>query len=100
MAACWRRRLLTVLGVFALLTAAARGQTGGEGSVGYIDSAIPATTFRLRYDAAFDDNRVYRAEFFYPKPGAFRTVPQPFTDPHAPGGDDILRSVDFQDISA
>jgi opacity protein-like surface antigen len=46
---------------------------GGEGfalaasNVGYIDSAIPRTQVRFRYDSAFDDNRPDRAEFFYAK---------------------------------
>jgi hypothetical protein len=101
MLGCWRRRLLAALGVLALAGTSARGQTGGEGSVGYIDSAMPTTEFRFRYDATFDANRVYRAEFMYPKPSAFRTAPSPFTDPHAPGGDpnEILKRLDTQDFT-
>lgn len=33
--------------------------------VGYIDSAIPATQFRLRFDAAYNNPFPDRAEFFY-----------------------------------
>jgi hypothetical protein len=93
--------LLAVLGVLVLAGTAARGQTGGESGVGYIDSAMIANTFRFRYDATFDDNRVYRAEFIYPKPSAFRFAPPPFTDPHARGGqpDEILRRLDTQEFS-
>src|SRR5262249_31092314 len=32
---------------------------------GYIDSAIPRTRFRVRYDIGFDMNRPDRAEYFY-----------------------------------
>jgi hypothetical protein len=52
-----------------LATAWGHAQTGGESSVGYIDSAIPATQFRLRLDAAYDNNRPERADFFYPMGG-------------------------------
>ena len=34
-------------------------------NVGYIDSAIPATQFRLRFDSAYDNPLPDRAEFFY-----------------------------------
>ena len=34
-------------------------------NVGYIDSAIPATQFRLRFDSAHDNPLPDRAEFFY-----------------------------------
>ena len=52
---------------------------GGEGfaiadNVGYIDSAIIRSRFRLRYDSAYDNNRPDRAEFFYPKCGCFGNV--------------------------
>src|SRR5262249_13954942 len=52
--------------------AALGGETvalGDRSAVGYIDPAIPLTQFRLRYDAAYRDNRPDRAEFFYPKCG-------------------------------
>jgi hypothetical protein len=60
-------------------------------AAGYIDNAIPVTMFRLRFDAAYDDNRPDRAEFFYPKCGC------------NPGGTGPLRPetrVDYQDISS
>jgi hypothetical protein len=63
---------------------------GAFSATGYIDSAIPFTHFRLRYDAAYNDNRPDRAEFFYPKCGC------------NPGGTGPLRPetrVDYQDIS-
>jgi hypothetical protein len=63
---------------------------GAFSATGYIDTAIPFTHFRLRYDAAYNDNRPDRAEFFYPKCGC------------NPGGTGPLRpetSVDYQDIS-
>jgi hypothetical protein len=56
-------------GVLVLAVGSARGQTGSESSVGYIDSAVVGNQFRLRYDHAFDDDRPYRASFFYAKPG-------------------------------
>ena len=92
--------LLAALAVL-VLAAAARGQTGAAGSVGYIDSAMIDTEFRFRYDASFDDNRVYRAEFVYPKPSAFRLAPPPFTDPHAPGGDvhEVVKHLDTQEFT-
>src|SRR6516165_6018357 len=40
------------------------GPTGKESTVGYIDSALPRNTFRLRFDAAYDFERPTRAEFF------------------------------------
>jgi hypothetical protein len=79
---------------------------------GYIDSALILNQFRLRYDAAYDDNRPDRAEFFYPKSGSFRNISigggNPalglIRDPRAPGpaigalelGE---TKVDFQDIT-
>jgi hypothetical protein len=57
--------------------AAARAQFDITNSnVGYIDPAIPATQFRLRFDAAHDAEFADRVEFFYAKyntPG----LPQP-----------------------
>jgi hypothetical protein len=70
-----------------------------ESNVGYIDSAIPLTQFKLLFEAAYDDNRPDRAEFFYAKCGCFRTAPAPFTDPHAPGPRLTETSVDFQDVT-
>jgi hypothetical protein len=80
--------------VVGFMPNAARGQgTGGPSSsdsrVGYIDSAIPGTLFRFRYDDTFADRRPTRAEFFYPK-GAPNGPGLPAPDPR----------VDFQELSA
>lgn len=58
---------------------------------GYIDSAIIRSQIRLRYDAAYDNNRPDRAEFFYAKCGC------------NPGGRGPIKPetrVDYQDINA
>jgi hypothetical protein len=52
---------------------------------GYIDNAIPVSQFRMRFDAAYGNNRPDRAEFFYPKCGCFRTVA--LRNPAHPEGD-------------
>jgi hypothetical protein len=59
---------------------------GGESTVallspGYIDAALILNQFRLRYDAAYDDNRPDRAEFLYAKCGCFRNIAAAFNDP-------------------
>jgi hypothetical protein len=51
--------------------AALGGTTGVVSDTGYIDSAIPFSNFRLRYESAWGDNRPDRAEFFYAKCGCF-----------------------------
>ena len=69
----WKHLLLQVvlaLGILAGPPAAVHAQgTAGptvlDSKVGYIDSAIPATQYRLRLDAAYGNNRPTRAEFFY-----------------------------------
>src|SRR5262245_9257407 len=87
---CLLRSMPIVATGFALLaTAAARAQSGGESSVGYIDSAVPRTEFRLRYDSGYDNNRPDRAEFFYPQNFNPRTGP-PIPEP----------KVDFHELSA
>jgi hypothetical protein len=75
--------------------AAAQGGVGG-----YIDSAIPMTMFRLRFDAAYNNNRPDRAEFFYAKCGCLR-VPTAgaFFDPKAAGpGPAPETNVDYQEL--
>jgi hypothetical protein len=79
-----------------------------DSSVGYIDDAIIGTQLRLRFDAAYGNDRPDRAEFFYAKCGCFRELG---VDPNAPGpapplnGRDpattrfIETNVDYQDIS-
>ena len=62
------------------------GPTGKESTVGYIDSALPRNTFRLRFDAAYDLQRPTRAEFFWARGGS-PGVPRPET------------RVDYQDLS-
>ena len=58
-----------------------------DSNVGYIDPAIPGDCLRFRYDAAYQNERPTRAEFFW-APGA------PFG-----GGPNIPeRSVDYQDF--
>jgi len=73
---------------------------GSSTAVGYIDSAIPITQFRLRFDAAYDDNRPDRAEFFYPKCGCFATLPPgaPGRDTRAPGPPLTETRVDYQEL--
>jgi hypothetical protein len=77
-------------------------EVGGGGAAfsatSYIDSAIPRTMVRIRGDAAFNDNRPDRAEFFYAKCGCFRTAPAPFTDPTAPGPGIAENRVNYQEI--
>jgi hypothetical protein len=68
-----------------------------ESAVGYIDPSIPLTQFRLRFDAAYRDNRPDRAEFFYPKCGCFKIAG---LDPRAPGPPLAETRVDYQDISS
>jgi hypothetical protein len=65
------------------------GPVISDSNVGYIDSAIPASQFRLRFDAAYDNVRPNRAEFFYAR-GA----------PIGPGVPRPETSIDYQDISA
>jgi hypothetical protein len=70
---------------------------GPTTAAGYVDSAIPLSQYRLRFDAGYDDNRPDRADFFYPKCGCFRVTGM---DPNAPGpGPAPARRVDFQILS-
>jgi hypothetical protein len=76
---------------------------GAFTGVGYIDSAIPLTQYRLRVDAANDDNRPDRADFFYPKEGFYRNLAAqglPNGDPNAPGpAGDPAKNVNFEELS-
>jgi hypothetical protein len=76
------------------------GAAIGSSNVGYIDSAIPRTQVRVRFDAAYDDNRPDRAEFIYPKCGCFATLPpgNPLRDPKAPGPPLPETRIDWQQI--
>jgi len=67
------------------------GPTVGLG--GYIDNAVPATQFRLRYDSAYDSNRPDRGGFFYAQCGCFQS-------PGAIGPPLPERRVDFQELNA
>jgi hypothetical protein len=66
------------------------GESFAMAAGAYLDSAIPMSQFRLRYTAAYDDNRPDRAEYFYAKCGCF---------PDGRGPRLAETSVDFQDIS-
>lgn len=60
-----------------------------DSSVGYIDSAIPASQVKLRFDAAWKNNRPTRAEFFYPQ-----------YQPGGPGLPTPDSNIDYQELSA
>lgn len=87
-------------------TASAANLGGFDGAVGspttiggaYIEGAVPATMARLRFDAAYGNNRPDRAEFFYAKCGCFVTAPAPFTDPTANGPPMPETMVDYQEV--
>jgi hypothetical protein len=86
-------------GVGSPAESAPSGSVGGEfvavSETGYIDSAIPQSMFRLRYDSAYNDNRPDRAEFFYAKTGIFRANGQ---DPNAKGPLLPETRVDYQEL--
>jgi hypothetical protein len=65
------------------------GPVVSDSRVGYIDGAIPGTQFRTRFDAAYNNRRPSRAEFFYAQ-----------TAPLGPGLPVPEPSVDYQDLSA
>lgn len=74
---------------------------------GYLDSAIPKTLFRLRYDAAFNINRPDRAEYFYATWKELSFHPHGVTggggiffDPNAQGPTQLPAHVNFQEVSA
>lgn len=89
--------------VLVLTTSLGSAQTSSPGSaagddpdmpqvsdtgVGYVDTALIGTRFRLRYDAGYDNIKPSRAEFFWPVGRPLGPGPGPET------------SVDFQDFSA
>ena len=85
-----------VVSVFLLVVApaasvSAQGITGPiirDSNVGYIDPAIPGDLVRFQFDAAFDNSRPTRSEFFW-SPG----------EPFGRGPDTPERSVDYQDVN-
>ena len=85
----YRHRLCGVVVVVLLLAGRgnAQGPTISSSSVGYIDPAIPASMFRLRFDAAFNDRAPTRGEFLLARtPGPGLPLPE--------------RRVDYQDLAA
>jgi hypothetical protein len=88
-------KMSSLWGVLALLPATPVWAQGpGEpivsgSSVGYIDSAPVQNLFRLRVDAAYDNRRPTRAEFFWPK-----------GRPNGPGLPLPETNVDYQEITA
>jgi hypothetical protein len=72
------------------LSAAVGGESVALSNVGYIDSAIPMSQFRLRYDTAYGSNRPTRAEFFWPRGGV----------PGTPGPLLPETNVDYQELTA
>jgi len=64
---------------------------GSDSVVGYIDSAIPQTQIRLRYDSADSANRPDRADFFYAKCGCFGS-------PDAKGPNNAETDVSYQEL--
>jgi hypothetical protein len=68
----------------------------------YIETAVPVTMARLRFDAAYGNNRPDRAEFFYAKCGCFAIFPppgNPLRDPGANGPPLPERLVDYQELT-
>jgi hypothetical protein len=69
--------------------------------VGYINDGAIRSQVRVRFDTGGDIDAADRAEFFYPKCGCYRELPQdhPAFDPDAPGpGPGIASSVDYQQL--
>lgn len=64
------------------------GFTTLDSTVGYIESAIPWSQVRFRYDAADNLNRPNRAEFFYAKP-----------KPNGPGLPFPERNINYQELN-
>jgi hypothetical protein len=80
------------------LAGAGVGESAAVALGGYIDNAVPVTMFRLRYDAAYFNNRPDRAEFFYAKCGCFRMLNPPQLDANGPPL--VETSVDYQDVES
>jgi hypothetical protein len=78
------------------LAGAGIGESAAVALGGYIDNATPVTMFRLRYDAAYRNNRPDRAEFFYAKCGCFKAIQPPQNDAHGPPLPET--NVDYQEL--
>jgi hypothetical protein len=98
MASHWKNHpLLHLVRATAVMSLAglpvhAQGTSGpvvSDSKVGYIDSALLGNVFRLRFDAAYNNRRPNRADFFY--------APGP---PFGPGLPLPERNVDYQDLMA
>jgi len=80
-----------LMGVFANGSPALAQPAGDfpirDSSVGYIDDAIPGNMLRFRFDAAYENHRPLRGEFFYAPGYGF-----------GPGLPKVERSVDYQDV--
>lgn len=65
--------------------------------VGYVNDAGIQSQLRLRFDAGTEINAPDRAEFFYPKCGCYRDLPNDDRDPDAPGpGPGVATDVKYQ----
>jgi hypothetical protein len=101
---------LTVVLWLCLASSAAAQVIVPDVKVGYIDSAIVANQFRLRYESGWGTFPPDRAEFFYPKCGCFRDnrlrdALGDLFDPNAPGPlglgpqGPVETNVDHQEVS-
>jgi hypothetical protein len=77
------------------LSAGVGGEQVALSNVGYIDSAIPRSQIRFRFDAYYDNIRPDRAEFFYPKCGCFLAP-----GVRAPGPPKPETRVDYQEATS
>ncbi len=77
--------LVVLLGVNVAVPAqsfsAAEPATLFESNVSFIDSALPGSQWRLRYDSGYNSPFPSRGEFFYPRPGPNGPGPR-YTDQH------------------
>jgi hypothetical protein len=81
----------TLPGPAESLASASAGEVARPG-FGYLDSAVPFTNVRLRFDAAFDDPFPDRGEYFYAKCGCFNV-------PNAKGPPNPESNVNYQEYT-
>jgi len=74
------------------VTTAALGDNLATFGPGYLDNPVPFTHMRLRFDAAYGNNRPDRAEFFYAKCGCFGG--------NAKGPPLAETNIDYQELNA